>query len=225
MEAAANPEEFTMIGLMSKPGRAVAALASLALVAACGGTSGGSDAAAGDTVSVTYIADTSGPGAFYGKDFAAGAKYAVKQINEDGGIGGRELKVSFVDSASEQQSAVGAVTKAAKSDDIAVMYALLSQNALAMAPIAQRSKIPFIVGQSGSDGIVEAGDYVYRTTTSEGEYYRSMLETLSKSGAKSTAILYASDNPTAVDNATETIPGIVKGAGHDDHRHGADQDR
>lgn len=202
-----------MIGLMSKPGRAVAAVASLALVAACGGTSGGSDAAAGDAVSVTYISDTSGPGAFYGKDFAAGAKYAVKQINEAGGVGGRELKVSFVDSASDQQSAVGAVTKAAKSDDIAVMYALLSQNALAMAPIAQRSKIPFVVGQSGTDGIVEAGDYVYRTTTSEGEYYSSMLETLSKRGAKSTAILYASDNPTAVGNATETIPGIAKKLG------------
>lgn len=202
-----------MIGPQSMSVRAAAAVASLAVLAACGGTSGGSGAAAGDTVPVTYIADTSGPGALYGKDFEAGAKYAVEQVNEAGGVNGRDLEVTFVDSASEQQSAVGAVTKAAKSDDVAVMYALLSQNALAMAPIAQRSKIPFIVGQSGAEGIVEAGDYVYRTTTSEGEYYTSMLETLSKSGAKSTAILYASDNPTAVGNATETIPGIAKKLG------------
>jgi branched-chain amino acid transport system substrate-binding protein len=183
------------------------------VTAACGssGSSGGS--AAGDVLKITYIADTSGPGAFYGKDYVAGAKYAVDQVNAEGGVGGRTLDLEVVDSASNQQTAVGAMTKAVKSDSSAVMYALLSQNALAMAPIAQRSKVPFIVGQSGVDGITEAGDYVYRTTTAEGRFYEAMLSTLHDQGASSTAILYASDNPTAVTNATKTIPAIAKKLG------------
>lgn len=203
---------------MTRPlrsGLATAVAATLSgVLAACGGDTGSSaDASAGDTVKITFIADTSGAAAYLGKDFAAGAEYAVNKINADGGVGGRNLELEAVDSASDQATAVGAMTKAARSDSSAVLYALLSQNALAMAPVAQREKVPFIVGQSSVDGITQAGDYVYRTSTSEGTYYEPMLKTLADSGAKSTAILYASDNPTAVTNATKTLPAIAKKLG------------
>ncbi|MDT9592211.1 ABC transporter substrate-binding protein [Nocardioides zeae] len=201
---------------MNRPLGTAAPLAALvlagSLLAGCAGGSN-SDEAAGDVVRITYIADLTGPGAFYGEDWAAGAEYAVDEINDAGGIGGRTLEIDVVDSASDQAAAVGAMNSAARSDSSVVMYALLSQNALAMAPVAQREEVPFIVGQSSVDGVTDVGDFVYRTSTSEGDYYGAMLRNLQEQGVESTAILYAGDNPTAVTNATERIPAIAEELG------------
>lgn len=187
-----------------------AALTAAVLIGVAGcsssGDSSGSSAAATDSVKITYIADETGPGAFYGKGFVKGARYFADKVNAAGGIGGRSLDLTVVDSASDQATAVGAMTAATKSDAQIVMYSLLSGNALAMAPLAQKAKMPFLVGQAGVEGITSAGDYVYRTSTSEGDYYPGMINSFVSKGAKTMSIIYASDNATAVNNAKNTLP-------------------
>lgn len=182
-------------------------------VVACGGddesssTGSGGGGGAGSPVKFTFIADQAGPGGLYGKNVLEGAQYNVDRINEAGGVNGHMLEMETVDSASEQAQAAAAMTKAARGDNAAVLYGPLSQSALAMAPIAQREKMPFIVSYASVDEITAPGDYIYRTSTSEGDYYEGMVEYLAKQeGMKTMTIVFASDNATAVGNAEKTFP-------------------
>lgn len=187
------------------------ASALLLAVSACGG-SGGADG--GDNgigpIDVAFIADRSGPGALYGDKILEGAQFNVDRINAAGGVGGREIRMEIIDSASQQQQAVAAVTRAARTGVDAIMYGPLSANALAMAPVAQREQVPLVISYASVDAITEAGDYVFRTSTSEGRFYEGMLATLKANGMDSTAILYANDVATAVENAEQVLPRLAE---------------
>lgn len=171
-----------------------------------GGGGGGSS-----PVKFTFIVDQAGPGGLYGKNILEGAQFNLDRINKAGGAGGHMLEMEVVDSASDQAQAAAAMTKAARGDNAAVLYGPLSQSALAMAPIAQREKIPFIVSYASVDGITQPGDYIYRTSTSEGDYYDGMVEYLAKQNdMKTMTIVFASDNATAVGNAEKTLPALAE---------------
>jgi branched-chain amino acid transport system substrate-binding protein len=103
------------------------------------------------------------------------------------------------------------MTKAARGDNAATLYGVLSQNALAMAPIAQREKMPLVISFSSVDEITKPGDYIYRTSTSEGHYYDGMVKYfVEQQKMKSMAVWFASDNATAVGNAEKTMPALAK---------------
>jgi branched-chain amino acid transport system substrate-binding protein len=189
--------------------------------AACGGDdeepatdTGSGGAAATESaapVKFTFIADTTGPGALYGKGVVEGAQFNVDRINKAGGAAGHQLEMEVVDSASEQGQATAAMTKAARGDNAAVLYGVLSQNALAMAPIAQREKMPLIISYSSVDEVTKPGDYIFRTSTSEGKFYDGMVEYLNKNkGMKTMDVWFASDNATAVGNAEKTMPALAE---------------
>ncbi|GAA4550777.1 ABC transporter substrate-binding protein [Pseudonocardia xishanensis] len=191
--------------------RAVLALALAAgLATAACGTGGGSSAPGGaQTVDITYIADLSGPAAVYGKPYVDGAKFQVDQINKAGGVHGRQLTIDVVDSGTDQKQAVAAMTAAARGDADVVMYAPIGSLALPMAPIAQQSKVPFIVGQAASKGITEAGDHVYRITTNDIHYWEPLIARMrDQNGVKSMAIVYASDN-TSTTEVAQQLPDIA----------------
>jgi branched-chain amino acid transport system substrate-binding protein len=176
-------------------------------------TAGGASEAAGnkDPVKFSFIADQTGPGGLYGKNVLAGAQFALDSINADGGVNGHQLEMEVVDSASDQAQATAAMTKAARGDNAAVLYGVLSQNALAMAPVAQREKTPLIISYSSVDEVTQPGDYIYRTSTSEGKFYDGMVKYLAEEkGMKTMTVWYASDNATAVGNKEKTMPALAE---------------
>ena len=176
-----------------------------------GATTTSSDGEASDPVNFTFIVDQAGPGGLYGKAVLEGAKLNVDRINGEGGANGHKLEMEVVDSASDQARGTAAITKAASGDADAALYGPLSQSALAMAPIAQREKIPFIVSYSQVPEVTAPGDYIYRTSTGEGDYYDGMVKYLSEQqGMKRMTVWYASDSATAVTNTEKTAPALAK---------------
>jgi branched-chain amino acid transport system substrate-binding protein len=187
------------------------------VVGACGGddesSGGGGGGGSSDSspVKFTFIVDETGPGGLYGKGVLEGAKFNLDRINKEGGVNGRKLEMDVVDSASDQAQATAAMTKAARGDNAAVLYGVLGQSALAIAPIAQREKMPLTISYASVDEITQPGDYIYRISTSEGHYYDGMMKYLSEQkGMKTMTVWYASDNATAVGNAEKTMPELAK---------------
>ena len=83
-------------------------------MAACGSepsANGGNDSPEATTVKIGGIGPMTGPYANYGLSEKYGAELAVKEINEAGGIAGKQVELNYQDSQGDSESAVNAYGK------------------------------------------------------------------------------------------------------------------
>ena len=87
-----------------------------------------------DEIVIGSIQDLSGPLAGFGKQSRNGMQLAVDEINEQGGINGRKLKLLVEDSAYDPKKAVLAAQKLVNQDKIFIMAGHIgtAQNMAAM---------------------------------------------------------------------------------------------
>lgn len=91
------------------------------------------------------ILDTSGGMAAAGLATVWGADYAVKQINANGGINGKELKIIHYDVKGDPNEAINAYNRLVDQDGaVAVVGPGLSNIGIAVAPIAEEKKVPIV---------------------------------------------------------------------------------
>jgi urea transport system substrate-binding protein len=127
--------------------RIITALALLAIVAAAcsGGESSagdGADAPAGEPIKIGVVAETSGGFAAHGQSIANATLLAVTELNDAGGIAGREV-VTIIEEIATQDVA-GASERARK--------------------LVEQDRVDVVIGSVGSD----TNDAVYRTVVQEG---------------------------------------------------------
>ncbi|HEX6517796.1 MAG TPA: ABC transporter substrate-binding protein [Nocardioidaceae bacterium] len=166
----------------------IAAVATLVVAAGCGG--GGGSSSSGD-IKIGFFAPESGFAAADGASAYDAAKLAVKHINADGGIDGRNVQLVNYDDASDPKQAVTIATKLVRQDQVsAVVSGSYSDQTLAAAPIFQRSSIPMIAAYAVNPGIPATGDYIFQqdeTGTVQGK--AGAIALVDKLGAKKVAIV------------------------------------
>lgn len=192
---------------------AAAAAMALAAVAGCGGDDeataggggGGDDAV--ESVQVTAIIDATGMAGFSGKPEVRGLELGIDQLNATGEY---DIDLTVEDTGSDQTQAVNLMNKAARSDADLVMFGAISAEALALAPIAQRERVPTIFMQSGVDGVVQAGDHAFRVTTPLKLFFPALFDYLEEQGVKRVGSFYAGDSATVAEIAEDVIPGLAE---------------
>ena len=91
------------------------------------------------------ILDTSGGMAAAGLATVWGADYAVKEINDNGGINGKKLKIIHYDVKGDPNEAINAYNRLVDQDGaVAVVGPGLSNIGIAVAPIAEEKKVPIV---------------------------------------------------------------------------------
>jgi len=123
--------------------------AAAAALVLSGALSGGAHAQQGVSKSeivIGSIQDLSGPIAGFGKQVRLGMMLRVDEINEQGGINGRKLKLIVEDSAYDPKKAVLAAQKLVNQDKIFIMVAHLgtAQNNAAMPVQFEKNVINFM---------------------------------------------------------------------------------
>jgi len=91
-----------------------------------------------------------------------GIRFAVQEINKNGGLLGKQLELLEFDN---QGSAVGskiAAQKAVKAGVVTVFGANWSSHSLAAAPVLQKAGIPMITPISTNPKVTLIGDYIFR---------------------------------------------------------------
>jgi branched-chain amino acid transport system substrate-binding protein len=197
---------------------AVAMTAGL-VVAGCGGddgdsgtaSSGSSNGKGGGTVKVAMVLDMTGAVGFAGVEAKKGIDLAVKEANENDALGdGSKIEVSIEDAASDPKQAASLAQKVTRDDDVPVtMIGPGSAGALAAAPILQKAKVPTAVLESGAPGIVETGDFIYRTSTPQDKFTNLMAQHFQREGVKRIIQVYNNDIPTNNSLATEIWPKLA----------------
>lgn len=134
-------------------------------MAACGGepaNNGGNDTPDATTVKIGGIGPLTGAYANYGLSEKNGAELAVKEINEAGGIAGKQIELSYQDSQGESESAVNAYGKLMDwGMEVSLGCVLSGENASVVA--AARDDDVLLITPSGSaDKCIDGNDKAFR---------------------------------------------------------------
>ncbi len=135
------------------------------LMAGCGGGAGDSDKAAEDTIKLGFLGATTGSVANYGIPGEKGMKLAIKEINAEGGVLGKQLQGIYEDNKGDNTEIANITTKYITRDKVA---ALIGDPCTGLtkvaADIAQKNQVVIFSSGATGDGVVEIGDYVFRNT-------------------------------------------------------------
>jgi branched-chain amino acid transport system substrate-binding protein len=176
----------------------------LLLVTACSGpttsvpkTTAAASGSLPAEITLGAVHDLSGATSLYGTAIQKGIDLAVKQINAQKFLGeGTTLKVVYEDAAGDPKQAIAAFEKlTANKEIVAILGPTLSSEAKAADPIAQEAKVPVIASSNTVAGIVEIGDYIFRTSLPESAVIPNTIKVLGKAlNLKKVAIMYGNDD-------------------------------
>lgn len=119
--------------------------------------------AAPEDIAVGVYAATSGSEAAFGQATVQGEKLAAEEINKNGGVLGRKIRLIVEDDLGKAEEAASVVTKLITHDNVlAILGENSSNQSLAAAPIAQAAKVPMISPSSTNPAVTKKGDYIFR---------------------------------------------------------------
>lgn len=170
----------------------VSILAFSLILSGCGQQPASTGDKAKPPILIGVIEPLSGPVAGSGQNVLWGAEYAVKFINQDGGINGQQLQLKVYDSKNDPAEAVNVANKLINSDKVKViMGAWGSSPTLAVLPIIEKAGVPLVVETASSPKVTNSGfKYVFRVSpTSDQEAAGAQNDLISKVGVKKAAII------------------------------------
>jgi len=120
---------------------------------------------AGDNPSVDLgvIVAQTGKARDYGAAAIKGARLAVDEINQQGGVLGRRLKLIVFDNRSTALDSRHAALDAVHHKVVGVVGAVWSTHSLAVGPVLQKNHIPMISPGSTAPEVTQSGHYLFRT--------------------------------------------------------------
>lgn len=164
-------------------------------MAACGGN----DTPDATTVKIGGIGPLTGAYANYGLSEKNGAELAVKEINEAGGIAGKQIELSYQDSQGESESAVNAYGKLMDwGMEVSLGCVLSGENASVVA--AARDDDVLLITPSGSaDKCIDGNDKAFRVCFYDSYQGAAAAQYIKDNNMVDTVgILYQSDNDYSV---------------------------
>ncbi len=124
--------------------------------------------AAGKPFVIGVMESVTGPGETYGNVAVRAKQMAVDEINEAGGINGRELNLIVEDSKCSAQDAITAYKKLTDVDGVKIILGTSCSGAmLGAAPLAEAGGVVLFSGLATNPDIAHAGDYIFRTSMSD----------------------------------------------------------
>jgi branched-chain amino acid transport system substrate-binding protein len=104
-----------------------------------------------------------GSEATFGRSTDNGIRLAVDEINEAGGINGKEIRVITYDDKGDAREAGTAVTRLiAKDGVVAVLGEVASSLSLVGAPVCQEHGVPMVTPSSTNPAVTQVGDMIFR---------------------------------------------------------------
>lgn len=112
-----------------------------------------------EPIKIGVVQPLTGGVAFDGNNVLKGAKLAVKEINDAGGVLGSPIELVIGDGACKPAESVSAAEKLITADKVPViMGAFCSGATQAVMPLAEKSQIPLVTGVSSLPKLTEAGN-------------------------------------------------------------------
>lgn len=121
-----------------------------------------SNGEADEAIRVAAIFSKTGKAALSNAMALNGIRFAIEELNQQGGVLGRNIKLIEFDNKSSALGSKIAAQKAVEAAVIVVFGASWSSHSLAMAPVFQKAGIPMISPVSTNPALTLVGDYIFR---------------------------------------------------------------
>lgn len=148
-----------------------------------------------DIIKIGGIGPLTGTASTYGQSVKEGADLYVEEINNAGGVSGKQIELIFEDDQAEPNSAIQAFNKLVDNDKVvAVLGPVTSGAATAVAPNATDKQIPLITPTGTEPNITKVGgEFVFRGCFVD-SFQGEILAKYAKEnlGKKTAAVLYNS---------------------------------
>ncbi|WP_225992824.1 ABC transporter substrate-binding protein [Actinomadura rudentiformis] len=166
----------------------LAGMAALVLsLSACGsGDSGGS----GSTIKVGFIESLTGNYAPLGGEAKKTVDLAVEQINTAGGIKGRKLELTTLDDKTAPDQGVLHFNKLKSQGVAAVIGSTFSNVGLAVEPLAERAKIPYISLAPADEQVNPVRKYTFVVPAISSRYAEALLQYFQAHQISKVAVAY-----------------------------------
>ncbi|MFF8817599.1 MULTISPECIES: branched-chain amino acid ABC transporter substrate-binding protein [Leucobacter] len=167
---------------------AIAASAALVLSGCSGGLAGGDSGGSSDgPIKLGMLAPFSGSEAAFGDYMKFGAQLAIDEINEDGGVDGRELELVTEDDGCDATAAVAAANKLVSAGVEGSVGGYCSGATLPTLPVFKEAGISMVIPAANSTKLVGQGAFLINGTgTQQGKAAVAYAEKL---GAKSVVLI------------------------------------
>ena len=146
-------------------------------------------------VQIFGLVELSGTGTTSGTNFDNGVKLAVKEINASGGILGRKVEYTSLDTQSQPQVAKALAQKAIDQGAYVVMGPVFSGSILVSMAETRRAEVPNFTGGEASAITKQGNPYIFRTSftqdTAMPKVARYLKDTVK---AKSVAIIWVNND-------------------------------
>jgi len=183
--------------------RLMALLAVLALaLAGCGGTSGSSDSG---PIKVGLIVSLTGNYTPLGSEDRNAVDLTVKQINDAGGVLGRQLQVITRDDQTKPDQSVLAFNDLKGQGIVAVLGSSFGNSALATIPLVEREKIPYISLSAADQQVDPIRKYVFMSPARAALYAERLLQSYQATGMSKIAVAYDTKSAFAVSGYQATV--------------------
>ena len=157
---------------------------------------GNQEESSSESIKIGFIGPLTGDYANYGTLCKQAVQMAIEEINANGGVNGVQVKLYAEDSEGDSQKALAAMEKLSSSDKVcAVIGPVLTGESFSVAERAQAEGIVIITPSASHKDITNVGDYIFRTTPSDGlqgevagKYWYQVL------GYRKLAVLYAKND-------------------------------
>jgi branched-chain amino acid transport system substrate-binding protein len=137
---------------------AAAGLAAVLAASLSCGTKG-----SGDQILIGEYGSLTGGIATFGISTRNGSEMAFNEINQKGGVLGKQIKLLVEDDQSKPEEAGTVVTKLINQDHVvAVLGHVASSHSLAAAPICQANQVPMVSPSSTNPRVTQVGNYIFR---------------------------------------------------------------
>jgi len=149
-----------------------------------------------EKIKIGVVGPLSGGGAAYGIHQEKGVKLAAKQINQKGGIHGREIEIISVDNEGKPQTSVAVMKKLVYNDKIvAAIGSVYSSIVLADMQVTKEAKVPQITAITSAPAITEQGnEWIFRTQIRSDYQSRILVDIAKELGVKNWAVLNQNDD-------------------------------
>jgi len=118
--------------------------------------------ATGEPIKIGVIGPFTGSQANYGEGVKEGIELAFSEF-ENSTINGSKIQLIYEDTAGEVKNAISAAQKLIDIDKVgALVSAGASQEAVALIPVAEQSKVSLIASVSQAPELSDAGDFIFR---------------------------------------------------------------
>lgn len=176
-------------------GSAAAALA-LGLVG-CGGNGDGASTEGGETsaasIKVGIMGPHTGDNAQYGLACLNGAQLYFKQLNEDGGVNGKQIEPVVYDEKGDATEAVNAYNRLVQEDGVTgIVGDVTTGPTIAVAQASVADNMPCVTPSATAADVVTYGTNYFRACVTDPEQGRVMANFAVEQGYKSVATLYLS---------------------------------